>query len=91
MVSMHAQTRMQQRGIPPFVDELLDRYGERQYDGRGGVLVYFSNKSLRRMEREMGRDPVRLLSKYHRYAKVESSHDGAVITMKVQYKRVKRP
>jgi hypothetical protein len=82
---------MQQRGIPPFVDDLLDEYGERQFDGHGGVLVYFSKRSLRRMEQSMGRDPVRLLAKYHRYAKVESSRDSTVITMKVQYAHVRRP
>jgi hypothetical protein len=82
MISTHAMLRMQQRGIPPFVEELLDEYGERCFDGFGGVVVYFSKVSLRRMERTMGREPVRLLAKYHRYAKVESSHDSTVITVK---------
>lgn len=91
VMSMHARKRMQQRGIPPFVDELLDEYGERQFDGRGGVLIYFSKRSLRRMEQRMGREPVRLLAKYHRYAKVESSRDACLITVKVQYDHIRRP
>lgn len=35
--SFHAATRAQQRGIPPFVANLLDNYGHREFDGHGGV------------------------------------------------------
>lgn len=34
--SFHAATRAQQRGIPPFVANLLDNYGHREFDGHGG-------------------------------------------------------
>jgi hypothetical protein len=91
MISVHAQKRMQQRGIPPFVDELLDRFGEHQFNGCGSVTVYFSKSSWRRMEQEMGREPARLLAKYQRYAKVESSHDSKLITVFPRHKRIRRP
>ena len=35
MNTRHATTRAQQRGLPPLVDQLLDRYGEEQHDGHG--------------------------------------------------------
>mgnify|MGYP000340715444 FL=1 len=76
----HAQTRAQQRCIPPIVSQWLDRYGEEQYDGHGGVKVYFSRKSKRKMERELGRELIQYLSRYLRAYKVESTSGGHVIT-----------
>lgn len=77
----HARIRAQQRCIPPLVEQLLDQYGEEQYDGHGGIKVYFSRKSKRRMERELGRKPLQCLSRYLNAYKVESSTDGKVITV----------
>lgn len=77
----HAQTRAQQRCIPPLVNHWLDQYGEEQYDGHGGIRIYFSRKSRRRMERELGRQPIKVMSRYLKAYKVESSSDGQVITV----------
>ena len=58
MNTRHAELRAQQRGIPPLVDELLDRYGTEQHDGHGAVVLYFDRTSIRTMERELGHRPV---------------------------------
>jgi hypothetical protein len=42
-----ADVRAQQRAIPPFVDWLLDEFGEEEHDGRGCVRVYFTRRSVR--------------------------------------------
>lgn len=47
--SQHAKIRVQQRGIPPLIDQLLDLYGREQYDGRGGVVSYFDKGSISRL------------------------------------------
>jgi hypothetical protein len=78
--SKHAVIRAQQRGIPPFIDHLLDLYGSEQYDGRGGVVLFLNKDSIRRMERDMGREPVRRLSTWRNAYKVKSSLDGCTIT-----------
>ena len=86
----HAATRAQQRGIPPLIDQWLDQFGEESYDGRGGVLRFFSHASLRAMEREFGRAPLRKLAEFLDVYKVESSRDGQVITIGHRTKRINR-
>jgi len=81
MNTHHASVRAQQRGIPPLIRDWLLAYGEEDYDGRGGVLRYFSNRSIRMMERSFGREPLRQMTRYFNSYLVESSVDGAVITM----------
>jgi hypothetical protein len=90
-MTKHAKVRMQQRAIPPLVEQLLDEYGEQQFDGHGGVICYFSKESRRRMEQAMGRDPVRVLERYFDYYKVESSRDGCVITIAPRLCRIRKP
>lgn len=79
-LSKHAEIRAQQRGIPPLIDEFLDLYGCEQYDGHGGVIIFLDKSSIRRMEHDMGREPVRRLSTWHNAYKVKSSTDGCTIT-----------
>ena len=87
----HARVRMQQRGIPPLIEQWLDEFGEEQYDGHGGIRRYFSRKSVRAMQRAFGREPVRRLAEYLDAFKVESSHDGQTITVGHQITRIRRP
>lgn len=75
----HAAARAQQRALPPFVDFLLDEFGEELHDGHGAVRIYFSHKSVRRMEQAFGHQPVTLFKRYFRAYKVESLLDGCVI------------
>lgn len=86
----HAKTRAQQRCIPPLIDEWLDRFGEEEYDGHGGIRKYFSRRSIRSMQREFGREPVRRMSDYFDAYKVESSRDGSTWTTGHKHKRMKR-
>lgn len=88
--SRHAEVRAQQRGIPPLIDQLLDLYGCEQYDGRGGVVLYLDRKSIRRMERDMGREPVRRLSTWRNAYKVKSCSDGCTITTGLRCERIWR-
>lgn len=88
--SEHARSRAQQRGIPPLIEEWLDEFGEAQYDGRGGVVRYFSRRSIRNMERAFGGAPVRRMSEYLDAYKVESSRDGTTITLGYRRGRMRR-
>lgn len=90
MVTKHAEVRRQQRCIPPLIDQWLDQYGEERYDGRGGIIRFFSRASIRSMERAFGRAPVRKLSEYLNAYKVESNKDGCTITIGHRYKRIIR-
>jgi len=90
ITSRHAEIRAQQRGIPPLIDQILDLYGREQYDGHGGVVIYLDKGSIRRMERDMGREPVRRLSTWRSAYKVKSSISGCTITTGIRIERIWR-
>jgi hypothetical protein len=71
--TQHVAVRACQRAIPPFVEFLLDEFGERLYDGRGGIHVFFTRRSIRRMEQSFGRHPAAKMSVYFGAYKVEDS------------------
>lgn len=89
MHTRHADIRAQQRGIPPFVDNLLDQYGQEVHDGNGGTILYLDKLSIRNMERDMGRRVVARLSEWLKAYKVQTS-DGKTITIGHRYQRIWR-
>ncbi len=88
--TVHAQTRAQQRGIPLLIEEWLDSYGDEEYDGRGARVVFFSKKSIRKMERQFGRAPIRKLSEWLDVYKVEDVGSAQIITIGRRFKRLRR-
>jgi hypothetical protein len=52
MLTRHARSRMQQRGIPPAQIEHVLRYGRERHDRHGGVIVYLDREAKRRLARE---------------------------------------
>jgi hypothetical protein len=81
MQTLHAIKRSQQRGIPSLIQHWLLDYGEESFDGHGAIVRYFTPQSIRSLESDFGRTPVRRLSEYLRCYLVESSLDGVVITI----------
>ena len=89
METRHAERRAQQRAIPPLVDRLLDEFGEEAHDGQGAIRVFFSHRSVRRMEKAFGHQPVTLLNRYLNAYKVETT-DGITITKGWRTGRINR-
>jgi hypothetical protein len=85
----HAEIRAQQRCIPPLIDDLLDLYGQEEYDGHGAVTLNLSKASIRNMERELGRRPVSRLAEWFDAYKVRSA-DGHTITVGHRTRRLWR-
>jgi hypothetical protein len=81
MQTFHSTVRAQQRGVPRLIQNWLLDYGAEQFDGRGGVVRYFSNACLRKMERDLGKTSLKRMSEYLRCYLVQSSSDGVVITV----------
>jgi hypothetical protein len=81
ITTTHADIRAQQRGVPPLVLNWLLDYGEEIFDGHGGVVRYFTPRSVRQLEREVGQAPIKRLSEYLRCYLVQCSQDGNVITV----------
>ncbi len=87
LLSNHASTRVKQRGIPQLIMNWLIDYGAEQFDGHGGAIRYFDKSCLRKMERELGQEPLRRLSEYLRCYLVQSSMSGLIITVGKRYER----
>ena len=88
--SRHAGIRAQQRCIPPFADELLDRFGRRQYTGHGAEIVFFDHGSKRAMARELGSRPVAKLVEFFDVFKVVDSATGRTVTTGHRTQRIWR-
>lgn len=77
----HAEVRAKQRGIPFEIADLLIQYGDEQHDGHGGVVRFFSVRSVLEMQDDIGKSTVKKISEHLRTYLVEASRDGAVITV----------
>jgi hypothetical protein len=85
----HAQTRLQQRGIPAIVLDLLVRFGSEVRSHRA-VRLIFDKAALKRLKRHLGgARGLRVIEPWlNVYAVV--SDDGSVITVAHQCQRFRR-
>lgn len=90
MYSKHSQKRMHQRSIPPIVNKWLDEFGEEMFDGHGGILVFFSKASIRKMETAFGHHFLAQNKKYLGVYRVESTDNSTLITTGWRTRRMTR-
>lgn len=90
MFTKHAIAQGQKRGILPITDELLDRYGQEQYDGHGAIVVFMTMASRRAMERDWGRRVVDKLWDFLRNSYKVITTDGRTITVGHRYQKIHR-
>jgi len=91
MLSMthHAQSRLQQRGIPHAIVENLLDFGHEAHDHRGSQIVYFDHYARAQLRRQVGSDSYKRMERYlGAYAVVGS--DGSVITVGHRTHRINR-
>ncbi len=89
MNTRHANTRAQQRGIPPMMSQLLDQYGHEEHDGNGAVILFLDKTGIRHMERDLGRRPVARMAEWLNVYKVVGS-DGQTVTIGHRMRRIRR-
>lgn len=87
-LTIHAMTRSQQRAVPPLIQEWLYLYGAEVHDNRGCIVRYFDKPAKRRLERAVGREPVKRMKDKLCCYLVEG--DGHVITTGHRHRRIKR-
>ncbi len=88
-VSTHAQARMQQRGVPPVLLDLLDACGATEHDHRGAAVRYFNKAARRRLRHSEGADIYRAVeAKLNVYAVV--ARDGCLVTVGRRNHRMNR-
>ncbi len=84
-LTQHAQKRSQQRGIPPFIMELILDYGRCMY--RHGADVHYLDKSGRRaLKRDLGS---KIFARIEDQLNVYVVADNEVITAAHRIKRIK--
>ncbi len=88
-ITNHAQTRLQQRGIPEAIVDSLFEYGREIHDHKGATILFF-DKQVRQLLRESLSYQVlrKLESHFDTYAVLD--RDGAVITIGHRTKRINR-
>lgn len=88
-ITDHAQARLQQRGVPLFVLELLDRFGSTMRCG-GAERVFFDKAALKRLRKYLGGD--RGLKAIERWLKVYAviGDNGRLVTVGHQTARFPR-
>jgi hypothetical protein len=85
----HADRRAFRHGIPPLIIQWLLAYGEERHDQHGGLIRYFSHRSVRRVMRDVGGQPIRELRKYLGAYAIEGMDTGSVITVGWRNTRIK--
>lgn len=83
----HAIARCQQRGVSPFVIDMLLRFGRREHDHQGAEIVFFDRRAKKEVESYTGGSIGKLSEQMDSYAVVA---DGFVITVGVRYKKINR-
>ena len=88
-ITSHARTRAQQRGLPPLVMHWLDDFGREVPAPGGATIRHFDKRARRRLERFVGREPVRRMHEYLDAYAVYGA-DGQIITAGHRYQRIRR-
>jgi hypothetical protein len=87
--SNHARRRLQQRGIPDRVVELILSYGDRESASRGRTICCVrSQRTRRELSREAAFEGLRNIDRYLR-TYVVVAPDTTVVTVGHRYRRVK--
>jgi len=87
-MTLHAQRRMQQRGIPPLIVDLLDEFGASERCV-GAERLYFNKAARSRLSRAHGAGGTAVIDKWLGvYAVI--SDTGALITVAHRRRRLKR-
>lgn len=85
----HAEIRLQQRGIPHQVLDILMKWGRRCHVVGGGNLVFFSKHDMTRLKRSLPKATwLEVESRRRVYAVL--SQDGAVVTAGHRYRHLVR-
>ncbi len=87
-LTRHADTRLQQRGLPRAVIEWLQLFGAEEHDKHGAVIRYFDKAARRRLEQALGRAVIRRMEDFLDAYLVE--HDGCVVTVGHRTQRLRR-
>ncbi len=86
----HAEVRLQQRAIPPFIIELLERFGSEMRCG-GADRLFFDKAAIKRLQRHIsGGRSLRHLERW-RNVYIVIGDNGRLVTAARRTRRFTRP
>ncbi len=83
-LTRHAQKRSQQRGLPADAIPMVLAYGERTYDGKGGIRCLMTDRSIAQLVRALGHTQ-RIDALAGTYVVVNAENPSQVITVAHRY------
>ena len=86
-LTVHAEKRLQQRGIRREAVDLLMAFGRTEFDHHGACIYHLDKRSRKRIELELGRECFRQIEALSGLYVVVSG-DGAVITAGHRQRRI---
>lgn len=88
-ITHHAQTRLQQRGIPAHIVEILLEFGHCVHDHRGGTILYCNHESRHRLRQQIPSESYKQIESHlGTYAIVSSN--GVIVTVGHRTQRIQR-
>lgn len=88
-ITPHAQSRLQQRGIPTIVVENLLDFGQQIHDHRGGTILFFDHRARNTLRRLIATDSYKQIESHlDTYAVLGT--DGMVVTVGHRTQRINR-
>ncbi len=88
--TLHAEKRMQQRGIPPLVVELLEQFGTPTRCPGGAERLTFDKRAKARLRRAVGARGLAIVDRWLGIYTVVSDETGEVVTAAHRRHRFKR-
>jgi hypothetical protein len=88
ILTRHANERIQQRSISPFLVEMLLRFGAVEHDHHGAKIRYFDKKCIKKLDRFLGKDVARRVKESSDVYVIEAAETGEVITAGHRRKRI---
>jgi len=84
-ITRHAQKRRAQRGIPEVAIDVIRYFGERSYDGKGGIRCLMTRDVVERLSGAFGRSQ-KLDALENKYVVLSADDEEVVITTSNLYK-----
>lgn len=81
MFSNHAKIRMDQRGVPQLIPDLLILYGDTKYKGCQAKIRFFSKRSRKKMSRDLGACVMSQLARFFNIYLVQDTLTDNIITV----------
>lgn len=90
VLTRHAQTRLQQRGIPAWFLDLLMHHGMARHDGHGAVIHTVDQATRRKLRERLGRNAYANAERWFGVYAVSAVEGQAIVTAAHRARRRRR-